>query len=118
MTSRLDLGNFQDLLKVLRNKVTDSKTNSLEGSIVNKILEDSPKFSNLAFLSDVRRVNQQEIRLGAKSINGLLNRFLDVFKLGWEVCPLAKLTSKREGLTSFLLPSWVETWFTINMRRN
>jgi len=85
MTSWLDLGNFQDLLEVMRNKVTNSKTDALQSSIINKILEDSPEFSNLALLSDVRRVDQEEVGLGSESINGFLNGFLDVFKLSWEV---------------------------------
>jgi len=85
MTSGLDLGNFQDLLEVMRNKVTDSKTNTLQGSIIDEVLEDSPEFSNLALLSNVWRVNQEKVGLGSKSLNGLLDGFLDILKLGWEV---------------------------------
>jgi len=59
MTSGLDLGNFQNLLEMMRNKVTNSKTNALQSSIINEILEDSPKFSNLALLSNVGRVDQE-----------------------------------------------------------
>jgi hypothetical protein len=85
MTSGFDLGNFQNLLKVMRNKVTNSKTNALQSSIINKILEDSPEFSNLAFLGDVWRVDQEKVGLGSESINGFLDGFLDIFKFGWEV---------------------------------
>jgi hypothetical protein len=85
MTSRLDLGNLQNLLEVMRNKVTNSKTNALQSSIINEILEDSPEFSNLALLGDVRRVNQEKVGLGSESINGFLDGFLDILKLGWEV---------------------------------
>jgi len=59
MTSRLDLGNFQNLLEVMRNKVADSKTNALQSSIIHEILQDSPEFSNLALLSNVWRVDQE-----------------------------------------------------------
>jgi hypothetical protein len=85
MTSGFDLGNFQNLLEVMRNKVTNSKTNALQSSIINEILEDSPEFSNLALLGDVRRVNQEKVGLGSESINGFLDGFLDILKLGWEV---------------------------------
>jgi hypothetical protein len=85
MTSRLDLGNFQNLLEVMGNKITNSKTDALQSSIIHEILQDSPKFSNLALLGDIRRVDQEKVRLGSKSINGFLDGFLDVFKLGWEV---------------------------------
>jgi len=47
-------------------------------------------------------VDQEEVGLGPKSVDGFLNGFLDVFKLGWEV--------------SLLFPSGVEAWFTINVR--
>jgi hypothetical protein len=90
MTSRLDLGNLQNLLEVMRNKVTNSKTNAFQSSIIYEILEDSPEFSNLAFLSDIRRVDQEEVRLGSESINRFLDGFLDVFKFGWEVWSLAR----------------------------
>jgi hypothetical protein len=92
MTSRLDLGNFQNLLEVMGNKITNSKTNALQGSIIYEILEDSPKFSNLALLSDIRRVDQEEVRLGSESINGFLDGFLDVFEFGWEVLLLARFS--------------------------
>jgi hypothetical protein len=59
MTSGLDLGNLQDLLEVMRNKITNSKTNALQSSIINEILQDSPEFANLAFLGDIRRVDQE-----------------------------------------------------------
>jgi hypothetical protein len=85
MTSRLDLGNLHNLLEVMRNKVTNSKTNALQSSIINEILEDSPEFSNLAFLGDVWRMDQEEVGLGSESINGFLDGFLDILKLGWEV---------------------------------
>ena len=85
MTSRFDLGNLQNLLEVMRNKVADSKTNAFQSSIIYEILEDSPEFSNLALLGDVWRVDQEEVGLGSESINGFLNGFLDVFKFGWEV---------------------------------
>jgi hypothetical protein len=85
MTSGFDLGNLQDLLEVMRNKITNSKTNALQSSIINEILQDSPKFSNLAFLSDIRRMDQEEVGLGSESINGFLDGFLDVFEFGWEV---------------------------------
>jgi hypothetical protein len=85
MTSRLDLGDFQNLLEVMRNKITNSKTNALQSSIVNEVLKDSPKFSNLALLGNVRRMDQEKVGLGSKSINGFLDGFLDVLKLGWEV---------------------------------
>jgi hypothetical protein len=101
MTSRLDLGDFQNLLEVMRNKITNSKTNALQSSIINKIFEDSPEFSNLAFLSNVRRVNQEEIGLGSESINGFLHGFLDVFKFGWEVWLLAMISSGIRDLPRF-----------------
>jgi hypothetical protein len=59
MASRLDFGNFQNLLEVVRNKITNSKTDVLQSSIINEILQDGPKFSNLAFLSDIRGVDQE-----------------------------------------------------------
>jgi hypothetical protein len=85
MTSWLDLGNFQNLLKMMRNKITNSKTDAFESSIFNEILEDSPKFSNLAFLSNIRGMDQEEVGLGSESVNGFLDGFLDVLEFGWEV---------------------------------
>jgi hypothetical protein len=61
VTGRLDPGYFQDLFKVLRHKVADSKTNVLEGTIHDEVLHDSPKLANLAFLGDVWRVNKEEV---------------------------------------------------------
>jgi hypothetical protein len=91
MTSWLDLGNFQNLLKMMRNKITNSKTDAFESSIFNEILEDSPKFSNLAFLSNIRGMDQEEVGLGSESVNGFLDGFLDVLEFGWEVCLSAEL---------------------------
>ena len=59
MTSGLDFGNFQNLLEVMRNKVADSKTDALQSSIIHEILQDSPEFSNLALLGNVRGVDQE-----------------------------------------------------------
>jgi hypothetical protein len=63
MTSRLDSSDFQNLFQVLRNKVADSQTDILECTIHYQILQDSPEFSNLSLLRDVRRVDKKEIRL-------------------------------------------------------
>jgi hypothetical protein len=42
MTSWLDLGNLQDLLEMMRNKVADPKRNAFEGSILDQILQNGP----------------------------------------------------------------------------
>jgi hypothetical protein len=61
VTGRLDPGYFQDLFKVLRNKVANSKTDVLEGTIHDEVLHDGPKLANLAFLGDIWRVDQEEV---------------------------------------------------------
>ena len=89
MTSWLDLCNLQDFLEVMRDKVADSETDIFEGSIIDQIFQNSPKLSNLAFLSNIRRVNQEEVGSGSESINGFLNGFLDGFEFGGQIYPLA-----------------------------
>jgi hypothetical protein len=101
MTGRLDFGNFQNLLKVMRNKVTNPKTNAFQSSIINEILQDGPEFSNLAFLCDVWRMDQEKVGFGSESINGFLDGFLDVFKFGWEVWLLAMISSGIRDLPRF-----------------
>ena len=45
--------------------------------------------SNLAFLSNIRRVNQEEVGSGSESVNGFLNGFLDGFEFGGQIYPSA-----------------------------
>jgi len=63
-------------------------------------------------------VNQEEVGSGSESINGFLDGFLDGLELGGQVYPSAAPLKKWCGLslTSLLLPSWVEAWFTVNVR--
>jgi hypothetical protein len=42
MTSWLDLGNLQNLLEMMRNKVANSERNAFEGPILDQILQNGP----------------------------------------------------------------------------
>jgi len=85
MTSGLDPGDLQNLFKMVWDKVTNSQTDIFESSIHDQVLEDGPQLSNLALLSDIGRVDQEQVGPRAESIKGALDRFLDILEFGWEV---------------------------------
>lgn len=59
--SRLDLGDLQDLLQILRPEVANSQRSALERAVLDERLEDLPEHGDLALGGDEGGVDEEEV---------------------------------------------------------
>lgn len=76
--NRLDTGNLEDSLEVLGTEVADTERDTLEGTVKDQVLEVGPELGNGALLGHVGVVDEEEVRLGAETLERLDDRLADV----------------------------------------